>query len=132
HWESLDAALAHFASKPVFARWAPGVLRDYLEAGLVEDGQGLRLAFDRDIESQIYDHLPHHIGRLLEERRPACPIAFVGGSSSDEVRRVGMAATKHWTEGRIAWITGGHLFPMERPRECADTVLELLERMPLR
>lgn len=126
HWIDADAAYAHFAGKPAFARWAPGVLRDYVDAGLLRDGQGLRLAFDRDIESDIYDHLPHHLGRLLRERPLQCPLAFVGGTSSHEVRQVGLAATRKLAQGRIHWIAGSHLFPLERPAETAERVLEIL------
>jgi pimeloyl-ACP methyl ester carboxylesterase len=34
HWPDAEAAYAHFAAKPAFARWAPGVLRDYIASGV--------------------------------------------------------------------------------------------------
>jgi pimeloyl-ACP methyl ester carboxylesterase len=126
HWSDAEAAFVHLAGKPAFGRWAPGVLRDYLDAGLVKDDQGVRLAFDRDIESAIYDHLPHHIGRLLHERPLRCPLAFIGGSESEEVRRVGLAETRRLADGGLRRIAGSHLFPMERPQQTADAVLEIL------
>jgi pimeloyl-ACP methyl ester carboxylesterase len=126
HWSDADEAFAHLSGKPAFARWAPGVLRDYLDAGLVKDGRGVHLAFDRDIESAIYDHLPHHIGRLVRERPLRCPLAFIGGTESDEIRRVGLAETRRLAAGAMRRIEGSHLFPMERPRQTAETVLEIL------
>jgi len=34
HWADAEAAYAHFAAKPAFARWAPGVLSDYIACGV--------------------------------------------------------------------------------------------------
>lgn len=126
HWSDVDAAFAHLASKPAFARWAPGVLRDYLDAGLVKDDRGVRLAFDRDVESEIYDHLPHHIGGLLRKHPLRCPLAFIGGSESEEVTRVGLAETRRLADGGLRRIEGSHLFPMERPQQTAEAVLDIL------
>lgn len=38
HWPDAEAAYAHFASKPAFARWAPKVLRDYIACGVEPAG----------------------------------------------------------------------------------------------
>jgi pimeloyl-ACP methyl ester carboxylesterase len=103
------------------------VLDDYIKAGIEPDpAGGVRLAFDRTIETRIYDTLPHHFGTLLKRHPPACPVHFIGGTRSREVQQVGMAMTRAVTQGRITWIEGGHLFPMERPEETAQTVLNIL------
>lgn len=129
HWPSADDARRHFASKGSFARWPGEVLDDYVRAGLEpEDGPagGVRLAFRRDVETRLYNTLPHHLGSLLARHAPRCPLAFVGGTQSAEIRRAGLAATKRATHGRIEWVEGSHLFPMERPQETAAAVLRLI------
>lgn len=127
HWPDADSARQHFASKRVFARWDARVLADYVRSGIEPDpAGGVRLAFDRAIETRIYDTLPHHFGSLLQRHPPACPVHFIGGTRSREVRQVGMAMTRAVTQGRIGWIEGGHLFPMERPDEAAQAVLACL------
>ncbi|HEX7435900.1 MAG TPA: alpha/beta hydrolase [Caldimonas sp.] len=133
HWASAQAAHDHFASKPAFARWAPGVLRDYIESGTEpHDGheagpKGRRLAFERAIETAIYNSMPHHITRVLRAHPLRCPMAFIQGSHSDEVRRVGLGATTRLTQGRISTLEGSHLFPLERPQETAAEVLRWIE-----
>ncbi len=133
-WPSAEAAAEHFAAKPLFARWDPVVLADYLGAGLeadpqAPDGGGVRLAFDRQIEARIYDTLPHHLPQLLRRHPPRCPVGFVGGTASREIRQVGLSATRALVGPRQRWMEGTHLFPMERPAETAAMVLELLETM---
>lgn len=132
HWPSAEEAYRHFAAKPAFARWAPGVLRDYIASGIEADGDadpaaaappGHRLAFRRDVETAIYNALPHHVPALLRRRPLTSPVAFVAGTESREVRLVGLAATQRLARGRVSWIDGSHLFPFERPDETAAEVL---------
>ncbi len=131
HWASADEAHAHYAAKAVFARWDPRVLADYIAAGIEPDPDdaqgGVRLAFRRDVETRIYNTLPHHFGPLLKRHPPQCPVAFLGGTRSTEVRQVGLAETRAVTRGRIEWLDGTHLFPMEQPLPTADAVLRLLK-----
>ncbi len=114
-WSDDAAALAYFKSKTAFARWHPDVLRDYLVHGLQDDNGERCLRFDRDVETHIYNTLPHNVGALLRRHPLRCPAAFIGGLSSLEMRQVGMALTLRVTAGRITMLDGTHLFPMERP-----------------
>jgi pimeloyl-ACP methyl ester carboxylesterase len=131
-WPSRAAALAHFQAKHAFARWHPAVLADYIDAGMVDDDHpgaepgAVRLAFTREVETAIYNTLAHHLGTLVRHHPPACPVGFIGGRQSVEVRQVGLAATRAVTRGRVAWLEGSHLFPMERPDETAQAVLAML------
>lgn len=130
-WPSADAAYAHFAGKHNFARWAPEVLRDYIACGMEPDPEapepgGVRLAFRREIETKIYNTLPHHMGRVLQRHPPKCPVAFLAGTQSVEVRQVGLAATRALVHDRLEWLEGSHLFPMEKPAATADAVLRWL------
>jgi hypothetical protein len=130
-WPSPADVLQHFAAKSVFARWDSAVLQDYVNAGVEPDGEGgVRLAFQREIETRIYNTLPHHLGAVLHKHPPRCPVHFVGGTQSAEVRQVGLAATRAVTRGALHWIEGTHLFPMEKPQRTAETVLACIARPP--
>lgn len=127
-WPSADAALAHFAAKSVFARWDPAVLRDYVACGTEPDPGtgGVRLAFRREIETRFYNTLPHHLGAVLKRHPPRCPVSFIGGTQSTEMRQVGMATTRRVCKDRVQMLEGSHLFPMERPAATAAAVLRAL------
>lgn len=124
-WASIDEAREHFARKSVFARWDPQILEDYLCAGLEPDPAtgGVRLAFHRDVETRFYDTLPHHFDALMRRHPPRCPVHFIGGTQSAEMRQAGMTATRRLVKDRHAMIEGTHLFPMERPAETVQAVL---------
>jgi pimeloyl-ACP methyl ester carboxylesterase len=121
-WPDQDAALAHFQSKKAFARWEPEVLQDYVRHGTHDqDGQRV-LSFDRAVETAIYNHLPHNLERLLRRHPLQCPVAFVGGLHSKEMKQVGMDMTQQLTRGRISMLDGSHLFPMEKPLATAAAI----------
>ena len=121
-WASTEEALEHFRRKRVFAQWDPRVLQDYVTHGLQErDGQRV-LVFDREVETRIYNTLPHNLGRILQAHPLQCPAAFIGGRDSAEMRQVGMAMTQRITQGRVMMLDGSHLFPMEQPLATAAAI----------
>jgi pimeloyl-ACP methyl ester carboxylesterase len=131
HWNSVDEARTFFAAKHVFARWDPQCLEDYLRAGLVPAAApqaGVQLAFDRQVEAHIYNTLAHDLGDVLRRHPPKCPVSFLAGTQSREVRQVGLAATRALVRDRFAWVEGTHLFALERPQETAAQVLAMLGR----
>jgi pimeloyl-ACP methyl ester carboxylesterase len=125
-WPDRAAVLAHFQAKKLFARWDPRVLQDYVACGFEESGGKTRLRFSREVESRIYATLPHHMPLLLRKHPPRCPVSFLAGTESMEMRQAGIGASKALAGERLSWIEGSHLFPMEKPDLTADTVLAAL------
>ena len=125
-WPDQASALAHFQSKKAFARWDPQVLQDYIAHGTHDEVHGEQtqrvLSFDRAVETAIYNTLPHNLDGLLKRHPVKCPVAFVGGTQSVEMKQVGMALTTQITKGRLMMLDGSHLFPMERPQATAAAV----------
>ncbi len=129
HWDNVEQAFAHFRHKRAFANWDEEVLRDYVSQGTeLRDGRRV-LAFDRAIETAIYDGLPHTLERQLKLHPPRCPVHFIGGTHSEELRRVGLTLTTRITRGRITMLEGSHLFPMERPVETAAAIAAAISSM---
>ena len=128
-WPDKDAALEHFKSKKAFARWDPQVLQDYITHGThTVDGECV-LGFERDIETAIYNTLPDNLGRLIKRHPLKCPVAFIGGRQSAEMKQVGMAMTETLAKGRISMLDGSHLFPMEKPLATAAAIEAALRDM---
>ena len=128
-WPDRNAVISQWQQKAIFARWAPGVLDDYVGCGTrAQDGR-LVLAFDRAVETRIYNTLPHNLDSLLRRHPLRCPLGFIAGTRSPEVRAGGLAAVRRLAGERLLWLEGSHLYPMEKPQETAQAVLTLLEGM---
>jgi pimeloyl-ACP methyl ester carboxylesterase len=128
-WSSVDEVFAHFRHKKAFAQWDEQVLRDYANFG-TSDVDGKRvLVFDRAVETDIYNGLPHNLERQLKRHPLQCPVHFLGGSNSEELRRVGLKLTQRVTGGRITMMEGSHLFPMEQPIETAAAIAEAIRAL---
>ena len=125
-WGSLDEVRQHFASKKNFARWQAQVLEDYITHGTQEvtvQGQVFReLSFSREIETQIYNTVPHHLEALIKRHPLKCPVSLVAARHSREIKIAGIEFSKRITKGRITTIDGTHLVPMESPLATAAAV----------
>ena len=128
-WASVDEVFTHFRHKKAFAQWDEQVLRDYASHGTeAVDGKRM-LAFHRDVETAIYNTLPHNLERQLKRHPLQCPAHYIGGTDSEEMRQVGMALTQKVVKGRITMLEGSHLFPMERPIETAAAIEAAIRAM---
>jgi pimeloyl-ACP methyl ester carboxylesterase len=127
-WPDRAAAYQHFISKEIFAAWAPGVLDDYLDVGLSPHPEGVQLRFDRDVETQIYNSLPHHLGAVLRRDFPV-PVGFIGATRSEELRQAGLAATRKLVGENFVITEGSHLYPMEHPARAAQLTHEMVTRL---
>src|SRR5258708_35299296 len=77
------------------------------------------LHFTREVETAIYNTLPHNLASLLHHHPLRCPAAFIGGRASAEMRQGGMDPTRRITRGRVVMLDGSHPFPLERPHPTA-------------
>lgn len=115
NWPTRQDVMEHLRHKKAFAKWDEQVLSDYV-THCTHDVDGQRvLSFDRDVETSIYNTLPDNLDRLLKRHPLKCPVAFIGGRQSLEMKQVGMAMTDQVTRGRTMMLDGSHLFPMEKP-----------------
>lgn len=124
-WASRDEARAHFRGRGVFRHFSDECLDDYVAHGLIEEGGRLRLKIDPAVEYQIYRTIPHDMMRHLPRLR--VPAGFLGGATSDVVRRVRLAGMK--PKFTMRKVPGGHLFPFEHPRAAATSLARLLEEL---
>ena len=128
-WPDMDEVLTYFRSKKAFANWNDEVLRDYIEQGTHDDAGKRALSFDRNVETAIYNTLPHNLDQLIKRHPLKCPVTFIGGRQSQEMKQVGMALTEKVSKGRIMMLDGSHLFPMEKPAATAAAIEAALLNM---
>lgn len=127
-WPDVASAHAHFASKDIFAAWAPGVLDDYLAHGLKPHPDGVQLRFTREVETAVYRSLPHHLDKLVEAPFPV-PVGFIGGADSAESAQAGLDATRRLVGRHFRIVPGGHLYPMETPGLAAQVTHAMIQSL---
>lgn len=122
----LDQARAYFASKTLFRGFDPECLEAYLQHGLRQEGESLRLCFDPSTEISIYRNIPHT--RPGRAQQLQVPLAMVRGSHSRVVRQYHAREVRRLPLGEYHSLPGGHMFPLERPDDTAQLIRGLLER----
>lgn len=123
-WPSEAEAIAHFRSRPLFHRFDPDCLADYVRHGTIrQDGPdgGLALWFDPAIEYRIYCTIPHQLHKQLSSLQ--VPAGFIGGRHSTELRVFGISAMRG--SFRLKRLNGSHLFPFERPLDTAQAIHDM-------
>lgn len=128
-WPSREHAVRHFEGRGMFAGFDPDCLRDYVAAGTVPAGEGVRLRFEREIEYRIYVGLPHNFPRYRGQLR--VPTGFIGGTASEYVRPGDIDHMRRHFGILTERFEGGHLFPFEQPAQAADAVKAMLARLGL-
>ncbi|HRH17489.1 MAG TPA: alpha/beta hydrolase [Aquabacterium sp.] len=129
-WPHRAAAQEHFRIKPKFAAFHPRALNDYLNHGLMPhpEQSGTTLRFKREIEAHIYNTMPHRLLQDFRKHPQRCPIAFIGGQQSQELRAVGLRGTRQLFGPHLSWLPGTHLYPFEHPQATAAEVLKWLQQ----
>lgn len=120
---SRDAARVRLGQKAPFMFWAPEVFDIYIQSGLVEEEEGVRLACRREVEAVNYEMGSAHDG-FAALSRIAMPVTLAAGSRSPKegpiatapLARIAPHVTYIEFEGRT------HFGPFEDPRLCAAEI----------
>lgn len=118
-WPSREAAHVSYERKALFADWAPGVLGDYLEDGLAEGEDGVRLSCAPAWEAATFRAQANDLWRALAAApAPVSVLAAKIGASTvwpfaeRKYRRAGAMVTR--------LNQASHLICMENPQIAAD------------
>ena len=123
-WPDTASVIARYKTRPTFARWAEGVLEDYLEDGLNQTPAGVSLSCNPEWEAANFEGQAHN---LLKAAR------LVGDKAS--VLKASKGSTVINARGlihrsaRVDPIEGGHLAPMEQPRPVSDWLRQVADRV---
>ncbi|MEA3288029.1 MAG: alpha/beta hydrolase [Candidatus Marinimicrobia bacterium] len=125
---SRQEALEHFSRKKVFSRWEPRFLEAYVDTCFhPTSGNQYQLSCAPQLESSIYQSLPLNAWTL--PKKLTIPTLYIIGKHSDTVnqrgfRRLGKLGGIHVVKS----ITGGHLFPFEKPIASMALIKDFLKQ----
>ncbi|MDF3160167.1 alpha/beta fold hydrolase [Pseudomonas proteolytica] len=129
-FSDLDAARQYFSGKTLFRGFDPECLEAYLQHGLHQVGDRLRLRFDPATEISIYRGVPHTSPG--QTRQLKVPLAVVRGRQSRVVMRHHASGVARLPMGEMLTMPGGHMFPLERPQDTATLIKNLFTRWEAR
>ncbi len=123
-WESYEAVERSYTRKKFFRKWADGVLADYLEGGLTQSDNGVKLACEPAWEAATFaaqgQNFWHHLiqAKKNQNLQPHLFLAEHGSTTPPSAR---LRLAKAGLETTI--IDGsGHLIPQELPEKLAEIV----------
>lgn len=126
-WKTKADALEHFRGKEKFLKFDADVLHDYVEHGTIENETGVKLFFDPKIEAKIYRTLPHNLPNLRGKLK--IPVAYIGGTHSREGELARLSFMRKHFPISFYSVAGSHLFPLEKPRETAEIIKKISNRI---
>lgn len=126
-FDSLEAAVENYASKPPFSALAPEALRAYVDFGFEELAPGgVRLKCRREVEAATYEMaVQHGAGSRLDEL--TCPVVLASGGQTDTPFGPALmdALAERIPEARAEpFPTLGHFGPLQDPAAVAASIRE--------
>jgi pimeloyl-ACP methyl ester carboxylesterase len=126
-FDSFDAAIANYASKPPMAAFDPDALDAYVRHGFRQEGDHVRLKCAPDTEADTFDNGgKHSTWDFLAGL--ATPVVVVGGSPQDMTpSMVAPLVAAELVNGRYVLESSmDHFGPMTRPAEIAELIEQAL------
>lgn len=123
HWPNRDEMEAYFARSGFFQRFDPASLRDYIDAAIEDTPEGCRLRFSVATEVAVFRHTPRNLHTFPVLQVPGM---LLNGTESEPMFRA--CARRHVRRHGMEWglAEGGHMFPLEKPRQTAEQVIKQL------
>lgn len=129
-FDSLEAAFSNYKGRAAFKSVPDDILRDYLEGGLRETPNGVRLACDPLWEQAIFCAQNQNTLKAARHLPKLSKIIFAGVHSPTPFS---VQARMKSRLGRGAVISSNkldHLFPLQNPEFAAGIIKEMLSKTP--
>ncbi len=75
----------------------------------------------------IYQTLPDNLPKLRKKLK--VPVAYIGGANSREARLARLGFMRNNFDFKFRFLEGSHLFPLEKPKETAEIIKEVLQSL---
>jgi len=134
-WRSPDEMIERFRSRAPFAAWAPGILRDYCQFGLLPNADHLELACPPAAEASIYEESISPESNIYGDvARIAAPVTILRAGLARKTGELDLAASPtaadlagRFARGRDVVLEGAsHFIPMELPHRVVQEVRTLV------
>ncbi|MBO1254932.1 alpha/beta hydrolase [Alteromonas sp. 5E99-2] len=125
-WAIDEDVVAYFKQKALFKNIEESCIQDYVNAGVTIHNGEKRLKFKRHVETQIFRQLPHDLNSYTGQLQ--CPAHVVVGRTSNVCHKAMYKpfAKKH--KAKLHILPGGHMFPLEYPKQTAELLKRIVSK----
>ncbi len=126
-WSSREEAQAYLNDKPLFKRFDPDCLHDYVWSATEASDNGVQLSYEVEKEVELFRTTPHDLEKF---RKPIkVPGVFICGRDSDVTRSGYICKLARRFKMKEIWVDGGHMFPLENPVKTASLLDEVISEL---
>jgi pimeloyl-ACP methyl ester carboxylesterase len=128
---TFDDAVHSYRERGMFANWPEGIVRDYLQGGLIPTGRGeeVRLSCAPSWEASNFVAAPHDLSRYA--RHVGCPMTVMyaeGGPLGDVELN---ALLKNHGQARLVKVPATtHFLPLQKPEAVREEIARLRGSIP--
>jgi len=127
-WSSREEAKAFFKQRIPFDNFDPDCLEHYIEYGIKDTENGVRLVYDTNVESMVFRTTPHNLGSY--KKKLAMPTTLiVGDQTYTSTRYVAKSFAKRFGLSYQIFKGGNHFFPFVYPERTADVIKEAIRTL---
>lgn len=127
-FSGMEEVASHFSTKFLFKNFEQRCFQAYLDHGFVASEDGVELAFDRNVEADIFDNILMRIPKICS----SVSGTIIYGNKSDTFNRGDL---RWWNKNiknfEYIPIDGGHLFPLEIPETTANVINSVIREISL-
>ena len=116
-WDTREQLYQYLKSKPTFQSFDEDCLNDYIIYGMAHHEHHIQLRFNREIESAIYQTLPHDLGKLKAKIK--VNVGLLYGKTSTVIKVRDLKFMQRFMGFEVAAVKGDHLFPFQYPKAAA-------------
>lgn len=125
HWPTDTDLTAYFSAKGLFRQMDRRCIADYVRAVAKPTDSGWSLAFEASVETAIFRNVPHNLARFAGTlSRPAILVTGTQTTVCTPLMRNRFIKQNQLEHTQL---TGGHMFPLEHPRETAAFIERQIE-----
>lgn len=130
HWSSQLDAVEALRSNRLFKHFDEQCFQDYIDSGIVEDQQrgGVTLKIPKQVEAEIFRTVPAWWWRT-PRKAPQVPIHLITAEQSQFYQQGLPQGLKKIYQIDYSVLPGGHMFPLEQPKQVAEYVKAKLKTL---
>ncbi|MFQ3288510.1 MAG: pimeloyl-ACP methyl ester carboxylesterase [Alteromonadaceae bacterium] len=127
HWPADTDLNKLFRQRPLFKNFDERCLKDYTRSAMEISNNRLELTFDAHTETEIFRNTPTHLSSFKNQLK--IPAALIYGESSDLYPELFFKRfAKKNKKISLYSIAGGHMFPLEHPKETAILIKQIIDQ----